>query len=66
MNLCAQVGVAHNHPSGDVTPSKEDERCTKRLVDAGKLLGIEVIDHVIVGGWAGEFFSFANEGRLGE
>lgn len=44
----AQIIVAHNHPSGDVTPSAEDVAVTKRLVEAGKILGIEVVDHVIV------------------
>ena len=39
----------HNHPSGDCTPSREDVDVTKRLVEAGKLLGIEVLDHIIVG-----------------
>ena len=41
--------IAHNHPSGDPTPSSEDIGTTHRLVDAGKLVGIPVIDHVIVG-----------------
>jgi DNA repair protein RadC len=42
------VIVAHNHPSGDLTPSLEDRQVTARLVDAGKLLGIELLDHVIL------------------
>lgn len=41
--------LAHNHPSGNLQPSKEDEMLTKRLYDAGKLLGIEVLDHLIFG-----------------
>ena len=41
--------VAHNHPSGSVLPSEEDNKLTKRLVSAGKLLGIQVLDHIIVG-----------------
>ena len=44
----AQIIVAHNHPSGDAEPSEDDLAVTRRLVEAGKLLGIEVIDHVIV------------------
>jgi len=44
----AQVILAHNHPSGDLEPSEEDLMITKRLVEAGKILGIEVIDHLIV------------------
>ena len=39
----------HNHPSGDPTPSKEDIITTKRLIDSGKLLGIRVLDHIIIG-----------------
>ena len=46
---CAGVIVAHNHPSGDPTPSAEDIALTRRLVDAGKLLEVELLDHVIIG-----------------
>lgn len=42
------VIIAHNHPSGDPSPSKEDVITTKRLIDAGKILGISVVDHIIV------------------
>jgi len=48
-HLAAQVIIAHNHPSGDPAPSKEDVEITKQLVGAGKLLGIEIKDSVIVG-----------------
>ena len=44
----ASVILAHNHPSGDVTPSKEDISLTKRMVQAGQIMGIEVVDHLIV------------------
>ena len=47
----------------DVQPSQEDRAITKRLVDAGKLLGIEVLDHIIIGS-AGVYFSFADENIL--
>jgi DNA repair protein RadC len=43
------VVVAHNHPSGDATPSDDDERITRRLVQAGGLLGVALLDHVVVG-----------------
>ena len=43
------IVLMHNHPSGDPEPSDADVRMTKRLVDAGRLLGIEVLDHVIIG-----------------
>lgn len=41
--------MMHNHPSGDPTPSKQDIEVTKRLVEAGNLLGVEVLDHIIIG-----------------
>jgi len=41
--------VAHQHPSGDPTPSPEDISVTKRLVEAGRILGIDVLDHIVVG-----------------
>ena len=44
----ASVIITHNHPSGDLDPSDEDAAVTKRLVEAGKILGIELIDHIIV------------------
>ena len=47
-NNAASVIFAHNHPSGDPEPSQEDLIITKRLVEAGKILGIEVLDHVII------------------
>ena len=45
----ASVILAHNHPSGDPTPSKEDVDITRRLIEAAKILGIRIVDHVIVG-----------------
>jgi DNA repair protein RadC len=47
-NLAAQIILSHNHPSQDVSPSKEDIVLTKRLIEISKILGIEIIDHVIV------------------
>jgi DNA repair protein RadC len=49
MVSASSIIVAHNHPSGDPTPSREDIELTKKLVDAGKIIGIEVLDHVIIG-----------------
>ncbi len=46
---CAHIVVAHNHPSGDPTPSPDDIAVTRQLVEAGRLLGIEVLDHLIIG-----------------
>lgn len=45
----SSIIVAHNHPSGDPTPSSEDIELTKKLVESGKIIGITVIDHVIIG-----------------
>lgn len=45
----ASLILGHNHPSGDPTPSEEDRELTRRLVEAGRLLGIEVTDHVVLG-----------------
>jgi DNA repair protein RadC len=54
--------AAHNHPSGDVTPSAEDLSVTKRLADAGSLLGIRLLDHLIVTGTT--FYSMKDAGVL--
>jgi DNA repair protein RadC len=56
------VVVAHNHPSGDPTPSAEDRAVTVRLQEAGELMGIELLDHVVVGDE--RCFSFAEEAFL--
>ncbi len=53
---------AHNHPSGDPTPSQDDERLTDRLVEAAKILGFAVVDHVVVAGSG--YASFAERGKL--
>ena len=45
----SRVILAHNHPSGCATPSPQDLECTRNLVQAGKIIGIEVMDHVVVG-----------------
>jgi len=47
-NLAAQIILAHNHPSGDPEPSEDDLEITKRLVESGKILGIDIVDHIIV------------------
>lgn len=58
----AKVIISHNHPSGDVHPSDDDLLITKRLVTAGKILGIAVIDHVIVSD--SRYYSLQAEGQL--
>jgi len=59
----AAIIVAHNHPSGLENPSREDRITTKRLADAGKILGIPLLDHVIVGS-RGKSMSFREQGLL--
>ena len=54
--------LLHNHPSGDPAPSHEDYDCTKRLVHAGKILGIRVLDHIVIG--HDDYYSFADASRL--
>lgn len=49
LNNASNIIVAHNHPSGDPNPSKEDIQITERLKEAGNLLGINLLDHIIVG-----------------
>lgn len=48
LNNTASVIIAHNHPSNDTTPSREDIELTHRLVQAGEIMGIEILDHIIV------------------
>lgn len=59
---CASCLLAHNHPSGDTTPSQEDITLTMQLVEGGKLLGIPVLDHVIIG--QGQYVSFKEMGFM--
>lgn len=54
--------VAHNHPSGDVTPSREDIVLTRRLAEAGRILGIDFIDHIIIGD--GSWLSLKEQGCI--
>ena len=55
----SSIILAHNHPSGDTEPSAEDKSITRRLVDAGELIGISVLDHIIIG--RGTYLSFKQE-----
>lgn len=58
----ASVILMHNHPSGNKTPSDEDIRITKQLVESGKILNIKVLDHLIIAGES--YFSFARESLI--
>ncbi|MEG1584046.1 MAG: JAB domain-containing protein, partial [Anaerovorax sp.] len=55
----ASIILVHNHPSGNTTPSQQDIDVTNRLVEAGTLLGIQVVDHLIIGD--GKYLSFKEE-----
>lgn len=66
-NLAVKVSansliLVHNHPSGDPTPSKEDEVVTKNLINAGEILGISILDHVVIGN--NEFVSLREKGII--
>ena len=63
---CPALIIAHNHPSSDPSPSPEDLVVTRQAVEAGKLLDIDVLDHLIIGpdGKDGSYFSFADEGLI--
>ena len=58
----AGIIVAHNHPSGDPRPSVEDRAATRRLERAGRILGVPLLDHVVIG--EGGYYSFREEGGL--
>ncbi|TSC75582.1 MAG: Uncharacterized protein G01um101430_424 [Parcubacteria group bacterium Gr01-1014_30] len=61
-HLAAQVIIAHNHPAGDPAPSSADLEITKRLVEAGKILGIKVLNHIII--TKENYFSFQDKGLI--
>lgn len=58
----ASIICIHNHPSGDPTPSREDIEVTKRLAESGKIIGIDVLDHLIIG--ENKFVSLKEKGYL--
>ena len=58
----AALILVHNHPSGDPAPSREDREVTRRLVEAGRVIGIRVIDHVVVA--ESGYYSFQAEGEI--
>ncbi len=62
LESAAHVILLHNHPSGEVQPSLEDKKITQRLVEAGQLLNIPVLDHIIIG--RGKYFSFREGGLI--
>lgn len=61
-NSSAAIILVHNHPSGEVEPSNEDKNITNRIVECGKIIGIRVLDHIIIGD--GNFLSFKEHGYI--
>lgn len=59
----SSVILVHNHPSGDPSPSREDIEITRRLIESGAILGIEVLDHIVIG-TNGNNTSFKNQGLI--
>jgi DNA repair protein RadC len=63
LSNASSIIIGHNHPSGDPSPSKEDINITERLKECGKIMGIELLDHVIIGEYD-KYFSFKEKGLL--
>jgi DNA repair protein RadC len=63
-SLASGIILCHNHPSGSLQPSQADRELTRRMAESGKLLEINVLDHLIVTDHANNYFSFADEGLL--
>jgi DNA repair protein RadC len=61
--LAVSIILAHNHPSGSLTPSNEDESLTLKVKEAGEFLDINLLDHLIIN-TRGEYLSFADKGML--
>ena len=61
---CSGIIITHNHPSGNPTPSREDIATTKRIYDAGKIIGIQVLDHIIVAFDTADYYSMKENGYL--
>lgn len=59
LNSSTAIIIAHNHPSGDIKPSIEDDKVTERIKDAGELIGIKLLDHIIIG--CKEWYSYDND-----
>ena len=60
----SSIILAHNHPSGDPTPSRQDIEMTARISEAGTMLGIEIFDHIVIG--HDSFISLAEKGLMPE
>ena len=63
LKAVSSIILSHNHPSGNAEPSEEDMKITRRLVEAGKIIGIEVLDHIVIGD-RDSFYSFKERGII--
>ena len=61
-HLAASIILVHNHPSGNLTPSAQDDALTAKIKEAGKIMEINIIDHLIV--TPDSYYSYADNGRL--
>ena len=61
LSSAAAVILLHNHPTGDPTPSTEDLTITRRLMEAGDMIGIKILDHIVIGD---TYYSFAERGHI--
>ncbi len=61
-HTAASIILAHNHPSGDVSPSQDDIDLTRRLVNAGEIMGIDILDHIVIG--SADFLSLKERGLM--
>ena len=61
-HLAVSIILVHNHPSGDTEPSEADIEITKRLIESGKIMGIDILDHIII--TKNKFFSFKDKGLI--
>lgn len=61
LSSAASIILVHNHPTGDSTPSREDIEITRRLKEAGEIIGVKLLDHIIIGD---SYLSFAGQGLL--
>ena len=64
LSNAVNIVMMHNHPSSNLNPSKEDSMITDRMLKAGELIGIQLVDHIIVGGSNENYFSFREKGLM--
>ena len=63
-SMACGIIISHNHPSGTLKPSSADKELTQRINEAGKMLDITLLDHIIISPYEGSFYSFADEGLI--